>query len=117
MPLTLFGRELFAAWTLDFVLAFAFGIVFQDFAIAPMRGLGLRDGLVAALQADTLSLVAWQVGMYGLMAVVTFAIVGRPLPPTGAAFWFAMQLAMVAGFVTSYPVNWWLLRRGIKEPM
>jgi hypothetical protein len=28
-----------------------------------------------------------------------------------------MQIAMLAGFLTSYPVNWWLLRAGIKEEM
>jgi hypothetical protein len=30
-------------------------------------------------------------------------------------FWFMMQIAMLCGFVTSYPANWWLLRTGIKE--
>jgi hypothetical protein len=28
-----------------------------------------------------------------------------------------MQIGMLAGFLTSYPVNWWLVRRGIKEKM
>ncbi len=28
-----------------------------------------------------------------------------------------MQIAMLAGFVSSYPVNWWLIRSGIKEAM
>jgi hypothetical protein len=28
-----------------------------------------------------------------------------------------MQLAMMAGFLTAYPVNWWLLRSGMKETM
>lgn len=32
-----------------------------------MRGLGLRDGLLAAVKADTLSLVAYQVGMFSWM--------------------------------------------------
>jgi hypothetical protein len=32
-------------------------------------------------------------------------------------FWFMMQIVMLAGFLTSYPVNWWLLRAGIKEEM
>ena len=32
-------------------------------------------------------------------------------------FWFVMQIAMLAGFATSYPVNWWLIRAGIKEKM
>lgn len=29
----------------------------------------------------------------------------------------AMQLAMIAGFITSYPMNWCLIRAGIKERM
>lgn len=28
-----------------------------------------------------------------------------------------MQIAMSFGFLTSYPVNWWLLRSGLKEKM
>jgi len=28
-----------------------------------------------------------------------------------------MQFAMIAGFATAYPMNWWLIRRGIKEKM
>ena len=28
-----------------------------------------------------------------------------------------MQIAMICGFVTAYPVNWWLIRVGIKEAM
>jgi hypothetical protein len=26
-------------------------------------------------------------------------------------------MAMIAGFVTAYPVNWWLIKTGIKEEM
>jgi len=28
-----------------------------------------------------------------------------------------MQIAMLIGFLTAYPVNWWLLRAGLKEKM
>jgi len=28
-----------------------------------------------------------------------------------------MQAATIIGFATTYPVNWWLLHRGIKERM
>jgi hypothetical protein len=34
-----------------------------------------------------------------------------------AEFWSTMQVAMIFGFLTSYPVNWWLLRAGLKEKM
>lgn len=117
VPLRLFGERVFAAWGIDYILAFLFGIAFQYFTIKPMRNLSAVSGLVAALKADTLSLTAWQVGMYGWMALVIFVIFRQEIPKTDPVFWFMMQIAMLAGFLTSYPVNWWLLRRGIKEVM
>jgi hypothetical protein len=118
---TIFAQEIFAVWVLDFVFAFLIGIVFQYMAIVPMRGLSFGKGLLAALKADTLSLASWQVGMVGFMALVQFCWFRRVLGTEAAVdapeFWFAMQLAMVAGFATAYPVNWWLIRTGIKEPM
>jgi hypothetical protein len=74
-----------------------------------------------AAQADTLSLVSWQVGMYDFIAfahLYLFAHVFNARAEVDTPeFRFAMQLAMVAGFVTTYPVNWWLLRAGLKEAM
>jgi len=117
VPLTLFGHGIFAAWVVDYIAAYLFGIAFQYYSIKPMRDLPPRQALIAAIKADTLSLTAWQVGMYGWMAIVTFAIFGHELAKTDPMFWFMMQIAMLAGFVTAYPVNWWLLRKGIKEKM
>lgn len=117
VPLTLFGRHIFGTWVLDFVLAFLLGVAFQYFTIKPMRNLSVGDGLKQALKADSLSLTAWQIGMYGWMALVTFVFFGHELEKTSPVFWFMMQLAMLLGFCTSYPVNWWLLRQGIKEKM
>lgn len=117
VPFTLFGMKIFGAWALDFVIAFLLGIAFQYFTIKPMRDLSVKDGIIAALKADTLSLTAWQIGMYGWMAIAVFVIFGHELAKTSPTFWFMMQIAMIAGFLTSYPINWWLLRKGIKETM
>lgn len=117
MPFTLFGSALLTGWTIDFAFAFVIGIAFQYFTIRPMRDDTPGQVLVAALKADTLSLCAWQVGMYGWMAIATFGLFDGRLDKTGPVFWFMMQVAMLAGFVTALPVNAWLLRRGIKEPM
>lgn len=116
-PLVLFGHKIFGSWVVDYALAFLLGIAFQYFTIKPMRGLSIKDGLAAALKADALSLTAWQVGMYGWMALATFLIFGHELRKTNPVFWFMMQIAMWAGFATSYPINWWLMRKGIKEAM
>jgi hypothetical protein len=109
------GSELSGRLALAFALAYLIGVAFQYFSIAPMRGLGLREGIAAAVKADTLSLVAYEVGMFGVM--IAFAKLASPLTPTDAAYWVRMQLAMVAGFLTTYPVNYWLIQRGIKEKM
>jgi len=54
---------MYAVWLLDFVFAFSLGILFQYFAIVPMRNLSPGEGIIAAIKTDTLSLVAWQAGM------------------------------------------------------
>jgi hypothetical protein len=109
LPVSLFGRELFGSWLYEYIAAFAFGILFQYFAS--------HHGLKDAVKADALSLTAWQIGMYGWMAIATFVLLRRELSPKTVVFWFMMQIGMLAGFLTSYPVNWWLLRRGVKEAM
>jgi hypothetical protein len=118
---SVFAEKTFAVWIPDFILAFGIGIVFQYFTIAPMRGLGLREGIAAAVKADIASISAWQIGMYCLMAAIQFgwfrSAFGGIAPVNSPEFWFAMQLSMLAGFCTSYPVNWLLIRVGWKEEM
>jgi hypothetical protein len=117
----IFAEKTFAVWILDFVFAFLLGVAFQYFTIVPMRHLGKLEGIWQALKADALSLTAWQIGMYGFMAVAKFwlfgALLGAALEVNSPEFWFMMQIAMLCGFATSYPVNWWLLTAGIKEKM
>jgi len=31
-------------------------------------------------------------------------------------YWWMMQFGMILGYITSTPVNWFLLKYGIKEP-
>ncbi len=119
LGLTIAGVTLGAEYVGDYVLALAFGIVFQYFAIAPMRGLGLKDGLIAAAKADFISLTAFEIGLFAWMAVMTFLLFPAPhnVMPNSGAFWFLMQVGMIIGFFTSWPANVWLVNRGIKVPM
>lgn len=114
--ITLLGSVLLAKYVAAFVLAYVFGIFFQYFSIAPMRGLGFADGIRAAVKADTLSLVAYEVGMFAWMAAAE-KLLFPGLEPTSWTFWFMMQIAMMLGLATTFPMNWWLIRRGVKEAM
>ena len=118
---SIFPEKIFADWVADYILALLFGIAFQYFTIKPMRNLSVGEGIFQAIKADVLSLTAWQMGMYGFMALAHFwifaSILGVKLEVASVEFWFMMQIAMWCGFATSYPVNWWLIESGIKEKM
>lgn len=116
--LTLFGSELYASFLWDFIAAWALGIVFQYFTIKPMRNLTVLGAIGMAVKADTLSIVAFQVGMYGWMALIYFELFPKPhLHANQAAYWLMMQIAMICGFGTAFPVNRQLIRLGWKEAM
>jgi hypothetical protein len=119
LALSIAGLALGAEYVGDYLLALAFGIAFQYFAIAPMRGLGVRDGLVAAAKADFISLTAFEIGLFGWMAIFQLVLFtgASALTTDSAAYWLLMQVGMMIGFATSWPANVWLVRRGIKVPM
>jgi hypothetical protein len=115
---TLFGRSLYAEYAGDLLLAWLFGIAFQYFAIAPMRNLSLGQGLIAAVKSDTFSIVTFEIGLFAWMALTFFVFFPHPhLKPTEAGYWFMMQIGMILGFFTSYPMNRWLIKAGWKEAM
>ncbi len=82
-----------------------------------MRKLSIRDGIIAAIKADTLSMIAWQL-LHGDRAVHYLpARFNARLETNSVEFWFMMQIGMILGFPTSYLVNWWLICCGIEEKM
>jgi putative flippase GtrA len=114
----LFGSPLWAEYAIDLAAAWAVGIIFQYFAIKPMRDISTTQGIVAAIKADSLSIAAFQVGMYTWMALTYFFLFPHPhLTAFDPRYWLMMQAAMICGFFTAYPVNRWLIRRGLKEAM
>lgn len=116
LGLTIAGSTLYAEFVGDYLVAIALGIVFQYFAIAPMRGLSFRRGIVEAAKADIVSLTAFEIGLFGWMAVMAFVIF-PDVPVNDPVHWFGMQIGMIIGYFTSWPANVWLLRKGIKEEM
>ncbi|HZC23446.1 MAG TPA: DUF4396 domain-containing protein [Candidatus Binatia bacterium] len=113
-----FAGEFGTKLIFDFLFAYAFGVAFQYFTIVPMRGLSFGKGLMAAVRADTISIALFEVGMFAWMAITYYWLFPSPhLKPNMAVFWFMMQIAMIAGFLTALPANAWLIRKGWKEKM
>lgn len=99
-----FGWEL----GLDFALAWSLGIVFQYLTIGDLG---------RAVRADTLSILAFEVGLFGWMALAHTVLFRPPLAIDTSGHWLMMQLGMIVGFGTAWPANAWLIRRGVKEAM
>ena len=83
LGLTVAGTALFAEMIGDYLAALALGIAFQYFAIAPMRGLGARKGLVEAAKADVASLTSFEIGLFGWMALMYYVL------SRGSGWWSA----------------------------
>lgn len=114
---TIAGMTLFADYAVEFILAYLFGIAFQyygmGFNVHESPGKSLKD----AIKADTISLISFEIGMFGWMALVHYVLFVQTPEPDSPVFWFMMQIAMVIGFATSYPANWLLVKKGIKHAM
>ncbi len=105
-------------WVFTYILALVIGVFFQFVAIREMSSATTSTILKKAIKADFLSLTSWQVGMYGWLAILMFHFHSLPTTATMSCdFWFAMQQAMVAGFVLAMPMNYLLIRAGIKKGM
>ncbi|MGL4781272.1 MAG: DUF4396 domain-containing protein [Bacteroidales bacterium] len=118
-PIFIGGSFLIGAWIFDYILALIIGVYFQYAAIREMDSkIPIQKAIEKAAKADFLSLTSWQIGMYGWMAISIFIINdGYQYSKTSVDFWFNMQIAMLCGFITAYPMNWFLIKIGLKKGM
>ncbi|MCJ7989961.1 DUF4396 domain-containing protein [Priestia sp. OVS21] len=113
---TIAGSVLFADYVAEFILAYIAGIAFQYYGMS-MKDNSSKEELKNAVKADTWSLIAFEIGMFGWMALSHYVFFTQAPKPDSAVFWFMMQIAMIIGFCTSYPANWVLVKKGVKHAM
>jgi hypothetical protein len=56
-------------------------------------------------------------GMFPVMVVLMMGRDMRAMQPTELLFWGAMSVAVGAGLLTCYPVNVWMVNKGLKHGM
>ena len=102
---------------LEYALGFAFGwSIFQALFMRDMAGGSYRRALSSAFFPELLSM---NFLMAGMVPVMTLAMANTPgsRDPSGPTFWFIMSMALLVGFITAYPMNWWLVSRHMKHGM
>lgn len=75
-----------------------------------------RQALTSAFFPELLSMNCLMAGMVPVMVLAT-ASIPASRDPSRPAFWFVMSMALLFGFITAYPMNWWLVSRHMKHGM
>ena len=92
---------------LGFVFGFALGLI-------PLirANLGWKHSLKQVLVAEGLSIAVMETAEV-LVEVYTPGVMDAGL--LSPIFWGGMLLALAAGFIAAYPVNYWLIGKGLKH--
>jgi len=114
---TVLGSTLLGHYVGAFIGAYIFGLAFQIMPAMEMGEKNMAKAFINAVKADTMSLVAFEIGMFAWLAVAFLVLLPEEPSVASATYWFMMQIAMIIGFITAYPANWWLINRGIKHGM
>ncbi len=100
---------------IEYVSAFLFGwLIFQALMMKSMYTDNYALAVRKTFFAETVSMNMVMVGMIPAMVLLKHALpLGRdPLHPH---FWFIMGMATLAGGLTAYPINSWLVRSKLKH--
>jgi hypothetical protein len=114
---SLFHLPKVADIALEYALGFAFGwSIFQALFMRDMAGGSYRRSLTDTFFPELLSMNCLMAGMVPVMTLAMKSVpAGRD--PSGPAFWFIMSMALLVGFITAYPMNWWLVSHHLKHGM
>jgi hypothetical protein len=97
--------------TLGTVLGFIGGYTFGLWPLV-RQGMSWTQAFRTIWLGETISIAAMELTMnfidYHVGGVQTTSLLSRQ-------FWLGYAAAVPAGFVVAWPVNYWLLKRGIKE--
>jgi hypothetical protein len=102
---------------LEYVLGFGFGwSIFQALFMRGMAGGSYRRSLTSTFFPELLSMNCLMAGMVPVMSIAMASTPGSR-DPSAPSFWFIMSMALLVGFITAYPMNWWLVSRHMKHGM
>jgi len=102
---------------LEYILGFAFGwAIFQALFMRDMAGGSYLRSLARTFVPELLSMNLLMAGMIPTVMTLRTRIASAD-DPTTARFWFVMSMGLLVGFITAYPMNWWLVTYHLKHGM
>ncbi|HHJ34209.1 MAG TPA: DUF4396 domain-containing protein [Gammaproteobacteria bacterium] len=102
---------------LEYLLGFGFGwSIFQALFMKASSGGSFYRALKNTFIPELVSM------NYLMAAMIVVTTIGMSLVPGSGnpltvEFWFIMSMALLAGFIAAYPINWWLVSNHLKHGM
>ena len=114
----LLGLPMAIDLVIEYVAGFGFGLlIFQSLFMKDMMGGSYRAAVRQSLVPEWLSMNFMMAGMFPTMVVLMMGRDMRAMEPTELTFWGAMSAAVMFGVAVAYPVNVWLVDKGLKHGM
>jgi hypothetical protein len=102
---------------LEYVLGFGFGwTIFQALFMKNSAGGSYILALKNTFIPELVSMNCLMAAMVPVSAIAKASVPGSE-SPLSAVFWFIMSMALLAGFIAAYPMNWWLVSNHLKHGM
>jgi hypothetical protein len=112
----LLGLPMWFDMTAEYVLGFAFGLfIFQALFMKDIMGGSYRTALTSSFIPEWVSMNAMMAGMFPTMVAIMMGRDMRAMDPHKLLYWGTMSLSIGVGFLTAYPINWWLVSKGLKH--
>lgn len=114
----LLGFPMWADLIGEYVLGFGFGLfIFQALFMKDMMGGSYTRALRMSFLPEWLSMNMVMAGMIPTMVLLMMGRDMRAMEPDQFLYWGTMSLGVIVGGVVAYPVNWWLVSKGLKHGM
>ncbi len=103
--------------SIEYISAFIVGwLIFQALFMRSMFGGNYWQAVGKTFFAETISMNMVMVGMIPTM-VVLMHVLPDANNPYRLLFWGVMSVATIAGMITAYPINSWMVAKGLKHGM
>lgn len=110
------GLPMWVDLLVEYAAGFLFGLlIFQALFMRTMMGGSYAQNVRDSFMPEFISMNAM---MAGMAPVMTLGMMGRDMRamwPGEPLFWFVMSMGVTAGYLITYPVNVWLVSRGMKH--
>lgn len=110
------GLPMWQDLIIEYVAGFLFGLlIFQALFMRKTMGGTYLENVRRSFLPELISMNCMMAGMAPVMVVLMMGRDMRAMWPGEPLFWMVMSLGVIAGFAIAYPVNVWMVARGMKH--